>query len=41
MNGLTVRWSPVSQVVGAAPILIEACDIVGVAEGGTGFSSQG
>ncbi|MGB0099032.1 MAG: hypothetical protein WBP61_02000 [Nocardioides sp.] len=29
--------SPVSQVVGSAPILIEACTIVAVAEGGDGF----
>lgn len=26
-----------SQIVGGAPILIEACDIVAVAEGGAGF----
>lgn len=32
--------SPVSQVVGSAPILIEACEIVAIAEGATGFSSQ-
>lgn len=27
-----------SQIIGSAPILIEACDIVAIAEGGTGFS---
>lgn len=29
--------SPGSQIVGSAPILIEACDVVAVAEGGEGF----
>lgn len=29
--------SPVSQVVGSAPVLIEACEVVAVAEGGAGF----
>jgi hypothetical protein len=29
--------SPVSDIVGTAPVLIEPCDIVAVAEGGAGF----
>jgi hypothetical protein len=29
--------SPVSQITGAGPILIEECDVVAVAEGGEGF----
>lgn len=29
--------SPGSQIIGSAPILIEACDVVAVAEGGAGF----
>ncbi|QIX27679.1 hypothetical protein ncot_14550 [Nocardioides sp. JQ2195] len=32
--------SPVSQIVGSAPILIEPCEIVAIAEGGSGFSSR-
>lgn len=31
--------SPGSQIIGSAPILIEPCVIVAVAEGGAGFSS--
>ncbi|CAM3462257.1 hypothetical protein NODU109028_18250 [Nocardioides dubius] len=31
--------APISQLTGAAPILIEACDIVAVAEGAAGFAS--
>lgn len=31
--------SPVSQLVGSGPVLIEPFDVVGVAEGGTGFAS--
>lgn len=30
--------SPGSQIVGSVPVLIEACDIVAVAEGGAGFA---
>ena len=30
--------SPGSRIVGAAPVLIEACEIVAVAEGGGGFT---
>ncbi|KRF13961.1 hypothetical protein ASG90_14245 [Nocardioides sp. Soil797] len=30
--------SPVSQIVGGPPVLVEACDVVGIAEGGSGFS---
>ena len=33
----TAAESPGSQLVGSAPILIEACDIVAVAEGWDGF----
>jgi hypothetical protein len=29
--------SPVSQIVGSGPMLIEECDVVAVAEGGDGF----
>lgn len=29
--------SPGSQIVGSAPVLIEPCEIVAVAEGGSGF----
>jgi hypothetical protein len=31
--------SPGSQIIGSAPVLIEPCHIVAVAEGGTGFST--
>ncbi len=31
--------SPGSQIIGSAPILIEACTIVSVAEGGAGFQA--
>ncbi len=31
--------SPGSQIIGSAPILIEACDIVAVAEGWDGFEA--
>ncbi|WP_028639057.1 hypothetical protein [Nocardioides sp. URHA0032] len=33
----TADTSPVSQIVGSAPVLIEECDVVAVAEGGDGF----
>ncbi|WP_210502718.1 hypothetical protein [Nocardioides xinjiangensis] len=29
--------SPGSQIIGTSPVLIEACDVVAVAEGGAGF----
>lgn len=29
-----------SQLIGSAPVLIEACEVVAVAEGGAGFSSR-
>jgi len=29
--------SPGSQIIGAAPVLIEPCEVVAVAEGGEGF----
>ena len=31
--------SQVSQIVGSAPVLIEPCDVVAVAEGGSGFAA--
>ncbi len=31
--------SPVSVIVGSAPVLIEACDIVAIAEGWEGFAA--
>lgn len=31
--------SPVSQIVGSAPILIEPCEIVAIAEGWDGFAA--
>ena len=31
--------APVSQIVGSAPVLIEPCDVVAVAEGAAGFLS--
>jgi len=31
--------SPGSQIIGSAPILIEPCDVVAVAEGGAGFEA--
>ena len=31
--------SPGSQIIGSAPILIEPCEVVAVAEGGEGFSA--
>ena len=33
----TASVAPGSQLVGSAPVLIEACDVVAVAEGGAGF----
>lgn len=35
----TAAESPGSQLVGSAPILIEPCSIVAVAEGGAGFAA--
>ena len=35
----TAAESPVSQLVGAAPVLIEPCVVVAVAEGGSGFDA--
>jgi hypothetical protein len=32
--------SPGSQIIGSAPVLIEPCEIVAVAEGGTGFEAS-
>lgn len=29
--------SPVSQIVGSGPVLVEPCEVVAVAEGGSGF----
>jgi hypothetical protein len=33
----TAAESPGSQIVGSAPVLIEPCDVVAVAEGAAGF----
>jgi hypothetical protein len=33
----TADESPGSQIVGSSPVLIEACEVVAVAEGGSGF----
>lgn len=33
--------SPGSRIVGAAPVLIEPCTVVAVAEGGDGFAAAG
>ena len=35
----TAAESPGSQIIGSAPILIEPCAIVAVAEGGEGFAA--
>jgi hypothetical protein len=35
----TAASSPGSQIVGSAPILIEACTVVAVAEGANGFAA--
>lgn len=32
--------SPGSQIVGSPPVLIEACEIVAIAEGGAGFAPR-
>ena len=32
--------APGSQIIGSAPVLIEPCDIVAIAEGGSGFSAS-
>ena len=32
--------SPGSQIIGSAPVLIEPCDIVAIAEGGSGFTAS-
>jgi hypothetical protein len=32
--------SPGSQIIGSAPVLIEPCEIVAVAEGGSGFEAS-
>jgi len=31
--------SPGSRIIGSAPVLIEPCDVVAVAEGGAGFAA--
>jgi hypothetical protein len=33
----TAAESPGSQIIGSAPVLIEECEVVAVAEGGDGF----
>jgi hypothetical protein len=35
----TAAQSPGSQLIGSAPVLIEPCSIVAVAEGGPGFTA--
>ena len=35
----TAAESPGSLIIGSAPILIESCEVVAVAEGGAGFMS--
>lgn len=35
----TAESAPGSQLIGSAPILIEPCEIVAVAEGGSGFAA--
>ena len=35
----TAAESPGSQIIGSAPVLIEACDIVAIAEGWEGFKA--
>ena len=35
----TAAEAPGSQIIGSAPILIEACDIVSIAEGADGFTA--
>ena len=35
----TAADSPGTQIIGSSPILVEACDIVAVAEGGAGFAA--
>ena len=36
----TAAESPGSQIIGSAPILIEPCEVVAVAEGGAGFAAS-
>jgi hypothetical protein len=36
----TAADSPGSRIIGAAPVLIEPCVVVAVAEGGSGFSAH-
>ena len=36
----TADDSPGSQIIGSSPILVEACDIVAVAEGWDGFAAS-
>ena len=35
----TAAEAPGSQIIGSAPILVEACDIVSIAEGADGFTA--
>jgi len=35
----TAAEAPGSLIIGSAPILIEACDVVAIAEGGAGFEA--
>jgi hypothetical protein len=35
----TAASSPVSQIIGSAPVLVEPCEVVAVAEGAEGFAA--
>lgn len=35
----TAAQSPGSQIIGSAPVLIESCVVVAIAEGGAGFAA--
>ena len=35
----TAAESPGSQIIGSAPVLIEPCDVVAIAEGADGFTA--
>ena len=37
----TAAESPGSQIIGSLPILIEPCEVVAIAEGGSGFAAAG
>jgi hypothetical protein len=35
----SAETSPVSQIIGSAPVLVEPCEVVAVAEGAAGFAA--